>query len=89
MPESSDLVTVERHAVDGGGHALLIGVNRAAKRNAWNLAGYQQINVQVWVKGGAGKVYMDFYFNNLSAYQEELVIGGVGPGGWGIATLTR
>jgi enoyl-CoA hydratase/carnithine racemase len=31
--ESTDLVTVER-----SGHVLLIGVNRAAKRNAWNLA---------------------------------------------------
>jgi enoyl-CoA hydratase/carnithine racemase len=29
----SDVVTVERR-----GHVLLIGVNRAAKRNAWNLA---------------------------------------------------
>ena len=39
MSDSSpDLVTVDRHEVQGGGHVLLIGVNRAAKRNAWNLA---------------------------------------------------
>lgn len=35
---AADLVTVERRPVEGGGHVLLIGVNRAAKRNAWNLA---------------------------------------------------
>src|SRR4051812_13473923 len=33
VSDASELVTVERR-----GHVLLIGVNRAAKRNAWNLA---------------------------------------------------
>jgi hypothetical protein len=56
---------------------------------SWNVAGYQQINVHAWVQGGSGTVYMETYFNNLSAFQEQLTIGPVGPGGWNIKILTR
>jgi hypothetical protein len=67
--------------------SMHIGASTAV--GSWNVAGYQQINVHAWVKGGSGTVYMETYFNNLSAYQEKLTIGPVGPGGWNIALFTK
>lgn len=56
---------------------------------SWNVAGYQQVNVHALVRGGAGTVYMECYFNNLSAYHEKLTIGPGGPGGFNIAILAK
>lgn len=56
---------------------------------SWNVAGYQQLNLHVWAKGGPGALYMESYFNNLSAFSETLTIGSPGPGGWNIVKLTR
>jgi hypothetical protein len=64
-------------------------ITQSTPVGTWNVAGYQQINVHAWVKGGSGTVYMETYFNNLSAVQEKLTIGPVGAGGWNIAILTR
>jgi hypothetical protein len=64
-------------------------ITQSTPLGSWNVAGYQQINLHALVQGGSGSVYMELYFNNLSAAQEKLTIGPVGPGGWNIATLTK
>ena len=66
-----------------------LSFSTATAVGSWNVAGYQQINLHAWVKGGSGSVYLVAHFNNLLAYQERLTIGPVGPGGWNIAILTK
>jgi hypothetical protein len=56
----------------------------------WDLSGYSQVAVHMWVKGAGGaKVGAELYFNSLSAAQETLTIGPSGPGGWNIAILSK
>ena len=64
-------------------------VTQSTPLGSWDVSGYQQVNVHAWVRGATGSVYMETYFNQLSAAQEKLTIGPVGPGGWNIATITR
>jgi len=55
----------------------------------WNLAGYQQVNVHAWVKGGSGTSYLQLAFDHLQAAGEPLTIGPPGPGGWNVAILAK
>jgi hypothetical protein len=55
----------------------------------WNVAGYQQINVHAWVRGGSGTVSMWLYFDQLLAATETFTIGPVAPGAQGVAIVTR
>jgi hypothetical protein len=41
---------------------------------SWNVAGYQQLNVQAYAQGGAGSVQLNCYFNNLISYDEKVII---------------
>ncbi|MFO1412727.1 MAG: hypothetical protein U1F10_02205 [Burkholderiales bacterium] len=56
----------------------------------WNVAGYSQVHVHMWIKGpGGSKVYPDIYFNSLSPFQETLQIGPADPGDWNVVTLAK
>lgn len=54
----------------------------------WNVAGYQQINVQAWVQGAPGSIYLTGSFNNLVGFNEKLTIATAGPGNFALLTRT-
>jgi hypothetical protein len=66
-----------------------LNISTSTAVGSWNVAGYQELNLHIWAKGGQGTLYMESYFNNLSAYSETLTIGSPGPGGWSTVMLTR
>jgi hypothetical protein len=41
---------------------------------SWNVAGYQQLNVQAYANGASGSVQLNCYFNNLVGYDEKITI---------------
>jgi hypothetical protein len=54
----------------------------------WNVAGYQQITLHAWVKGGSGTAYLQLYFNGLQAGSETLTIT-PSSFSWSVDIITR
>jgi hypothetical protein len=60
-------------------------ITQSAPLGSWNVAGYQQVNMHIWIGGTSGSVYLEVYFNNYSLGAEKLTI----PSGWSFAALSK
>ena len=62
-----------------------LNISNSTVVGSWNVAGYQQLNVQAYAQGAPGSVQLNCYFNNLVGYDENIVI----PPGRSFGLLTR
>jgi enoyl-CoA hydratase/carnithine racemase len=73
-PVAERVVTVERD-----GHVLLIGVDRAAKRNAWNMAVIEQMAAAYEVLAGDPDLWVGVVFGHGDHFSAGLDLAEVGP----------
>lgn len=51
-----------------------LNISTSTVVGSWNVAGYQQLNVQAYALGAPGRVQLNCYFNNLVGYDEHVTI---------------
>lgn len=65
-------------------------ISQSTPLGQWDVSGYQQVAMHAWAKGpGATTLYLELYFDNMSAAHEKLTIGPATPGSWNIVTLAK